>query len=423
MLTRLPSPLLIKNAHNLASLGAVGGLGLNLVGADRAVLYDPSWNPTDDTQAIDRCYRIGQKKPVTVYRLISAGTVEESMYEKQIHKDGLRRSVLVEANTKRYFSSSDLKRLFTLLPAGGCNVIDNKPFSKTAEAEVQVEVEQTQLRVGGDFYSFLNKYDSSPMKGGGSAGRKEGGDNDDDARGASGKKSFLNSHECVVGVTYHDEAYKEDVGEKAGGGNSPATPFSSVTKGGYELPAESAVVELDFDDDDASDCSEVQVLPDAPAPSEGEILDEIKKVLAEGNVENLTVRVVMATLANKFGNSVAGKKAWVKQSLHRLVNEVNDEEEEMEEIEEIEIIDKENVNDNSNNNKINYERKAKKQLLTTQRKMARADELFEEGDDEGAIIELLDIVERNPSTLPKQMKLDVHRKIAVAVKDKGWLQN
>jgi len=57
----------------------VGGMGLTLTAASRAVIYDPSWNPADDAQAVDRCYRIGQTKPVTVYRLVAAGTVEERM--------------------------------------------------------------------------------------------------------------------------------------------------------------------------------------------------------------------------------------------------------------------------------------------------------------------------------------------------------
>ena len=52
------------------------GIGLTLTGADRAIIYDPSWNPADDSQVVDRCYRIGQKKDVTVYRFIMAGTVE-----------------------------------------------------------------------------------------------------------------------------------------------------------------------------------------------------------------------------------------------------------------------------------------------------------------------------------------------------------
>lgn len=60
------------------------GVGLTLTGADRAVIYDPSWNPAEDAQAVDRCYRIGQTKEVTVFRFITAGTVEEKMYEKQV---------------------------------------------------------------------------------------------------------------------------------------------------------------------------------------------------------------------------------------------------------------------------------------------------------------------------------------------------
>ena len=53
------------------------GVGLTLTGANRAIIYDPSWNPAEDAQAVDRCYRIGQTRNVTVYRFIAAGTVEE----------------------------------------------------------------------------------------------------------------------------------------------------------------------------------------------------------------------------------------------------------------------------------------------------------------------------------------------------------
>jgi len=103
-----------------------GGLGLTLTGADRAVIYDPSWNPAEDSQAVDRCYRIGTTKPVTIYRLIAAGTVEERMYEKQVFKDGIRRTLLESAGaaTDRYFSRNDLKRFFTLSPVGQCEMLE-----------------------------------------------------------------------------------------------------------------------------------------------------------------------------------------------------------------------------------------------------------------------------------------------------------
>ncbi len=51
----------------------VGGMGVNLVGADRVLLFDPDWNPSTDMQAKERAYRIGQTKAVTVYRLITRG--------------------------------------------------------------------------------------------------------------------------------------------------------------------------------------------------------------------------------------------------------------------------------------------------------------------------------------------------------------
>lgn len=56
-----------------------GGVGLNLVAADVVIIYDLDWNPQMDKQAMDRAYRIGQKKNVMVFKLISNNTVEERM--------------------------------------------------------------------------------------------------------------------------------------------------------------------------------------------------------------------------------------------------------------------------------------------------------------------------------------------------------
>ncbi|XP_069836925.1 DNA excision repair protein ERCC-6 [Dendropsophus ebraccatus] len=92
----------------------VGGLGVNLTGANRVVIYDPDWNPSTDTQARERAWRIGQKKEVTVYRLLTAGTIEEKIYHRQIFKQFLTNRVLKDPKQRRFFKSNDLYELFTL---------------------------------------------------------------------------------------------------------------------------------------------------------------------------------------------------------------------------------------------------------------------------------------------------------------------
>src|SRR5690606_26112528 len=77
----------------LISLKA-GGTGLNLTAADTVIHYDPWWNPAVERQATDRAYRIGQDKPVFVYRLISRGTVEEKIQQLQAQKAALARGIL-----------------------------------------------------------------------------------------------------------------------------------------------------------------------------------------------------------------------------------------------------------------------------------------------------------------------------------------
>lgn len=63
-----------------------GGLGINLQTADICILYDSDWNPQQDLQAQDRCHRLGQKKPVQVFRLVSENTVEEKIVERAQQK-------------------------------------------------------------------------------------------------------------------------------------------------------------------------------------------------------------------------------------------------------------------------------------------------------------------------------------------------
>jgi len=77
----------------LISLKA-GGTGLNLTAADTVIHYDPWWNPAVENQATDRAHRIGQDKPVFVYKLIVAGSVEEKIAQLQGKKAALAAGVL-----------------------------------------------------------------------------------------------------------------------------------------------------------------------------------------------------------------------------------------------------------------------------------------------------------------------------------------
>lgn len=92
----------------------VGGIGINLVGANRIIIFDPDWNPSTDIQARERAWRIGQHRKVIIYRLLTAGTIEEKIYHRQVFKMYLTNRILKDAKQKRFFKTNDLHELFTL---------------------------------------------------------------------------------------------------------------------------------------------------------------------------------------------------------------------------------------------------------------------------------------------------------------------
>ena len=101
----------------LISLKA-GGVGLNLTAADTVIHYDPWWNPAAENQATDRAHRIGQDKPVFVFKLVCAGSIEEKILALQEKKAALAEGVLSEdANALAKFGESDIAALLAPLPA------------------------------------------------------------------------------------------------------------------------------------------------------------------------------------------------------------------------------------------------------------------------------------------------------------------
>jgi DNA excision repair protein ERCC-6 len=112
----------------------VGGLGVNLTGADRVIIYDPDWNPSTDVQARERAWRLGQKREVSIYRLMTAGTIEEKIYHRQIFKQFLTNKVLRDSRQRQTFEMSNMHDLFSL---GSDGPTETSALFKDAEVTYQ----------------------------------------------------------------------------------------------------------------------------------------------------------------------------------------------------------------------------------------------------------------------------------------------
>ena len=90
-----------------------GGEGVNLTAGTRIVLYDVSWNPSHDQQAMCRSFRFGQTKPVHVYRLIGRETMEHTVFKKQVRKESIAMKV-VDTPLKRHQTWNDIQVYFDI---------------------------------------------------------------------------------------------------------------------------------------------------------------------------------------------------------------------------------------------------------------------------------------------------------------------
>jgi SNF2 family DNA or RNA helicase len=137
-----------------------GGVGLNITSANKVVVVDPNWNPSYDLQAQDRAYRIGQLRDVEVFRLISAGTVEEIVYARQIYKQQQANIGYNASVERRYFSGvqddkdhkGEIFGLLNIFAPQSSNVVLRDIVNKTniAETKAGVQIAGLDLEVIGE---------------------------------------------------------------------------------------------------------------------------------------------------------------------------------------------------------------------------------------------------------------------------------
>lgn len=125
-----------------------GGVGLNITSANKVVIVDPNWNPSHDLQAQDRAYRIGQVRDVEVFRLVSAGTIEEIVYARQIYKQQQANIGYNASSERRYFKGvqndsgkkGEIFGLANLFAFHGENLVLKDIVNKTNVAETRAGV-------------------------------------------------------------------------------------------------------------------------------------------------------------------------------------------------------------------------------------------------------------------------------------------
>uniref|UniRef100_A0A668AWT2 Proliferation-associated SNF2-like protein n=1 Tax=Myripristis murdjan TaxID=586833 RepID=A0A668AWT2_9TELE len=141
-----------------------GGLGINLTAADTVIIFDSDWNPQADLQAQDRCHRIGQTKPVVVYRLITANTVDQKILERASAKRKLEQMVIHKnkfkggkAELKESKSCIDLDELMELLKDRGTEKeVKGSKGKVISDKDLEILLDRSDLLVQ---YSY-----SGPMR-------------------------------------------------------------------------------------------------------------------------------------------------------------------------------------------------------------------------------------------------------------------
>ena len=132
-----------------------GGVGINLYSANRVIIFDVSWNPAHDLQAMFRSYRFGQTKPVYVYRIIGKDTMEENIYKRQITKQAMSQRVIDAKQLDRHFTYDELAKLYQFQPN-----INNDPLDKYDAERIEDEILRKLMNEYKDLIVSYREHDS-----------------------------------------------------------------------------------------------------------------------------------------------------------------------------------------------------------------------------------------------------------------------
>ncbi|KAK9915546.1 hypothetical protein WJX75_000577 [Coccomyxa subellipsoidea] len=162
------------NRHNVGQVlllsAKAGGAGLNLVGANRLILFDTDWNPATDLQAMARIWRDGQTRPCTIYRLLTTGAIDEKMYQRQLMKGELADTMEQTSMQKGpSFTREELRALFSLNTSTSCEtaIIMQNSASGHDWQDVKGSMDDEPLKAcvasGGCVLSLLEEWNLSQV--------------------------------------------------------------------------------------------------------------------------------------------------------------------------------------------------------------------------------------------------------------------
>ncbi|XP_068955376.1 lymphoid-specific helicase [Petaurus breviceps papuanus] len=141
-----------------------GGLGINLTAADTVIIYDSDWNPQSDLQAQDRCHRIGQTKPVVVYRLVTANTVDQKIVERAAAKRRLEKLIIHKNHFKGGKSGLSQSKTF-LDPQELMELLKSRDYEREVKGSREKVISDKDLELLLDRSDLIDQMNASaPVK-------------------------------------------------------------------------------------------------------------------------------------------------------------------------------------------------------------------------------------------------------------------